>query len=197
MSTFLYRFSALACTALALAGCANKSYVVLLEDPQGGVGKVVVSGEKGSQTLDKAMYAANLDGRTAPQPVEARRFQEDFGAVLAARPPLPARYLLYFELGGTELTQESRALLPRVLEDFKNRPAAEVSVIGHTDTVGSVEANQTLALQRAKEIAALLVEQGLQLSVMSVESHGERNLLVPTPDETDEPRNRRVEISVR
>jgi len=30
-----------------------------------------------------------------------------------------------------------------------------------------------------------------------VESHGKRNLLVPTPDETPEPRNRRVEITIR
>ena len=32
---------------------------------------------------------------------------------------------------------------------------------------------------------------------LAIESHGERNLLVPTPDDTAEPGNRRVEITLR
>ena len=43
----------------------------------------------------------------------------------------------------------------------------------------------------------LLRQQGLNLAALVVESHGERNLLVPTPDNVDEPRNRRVEITLR
>jgi outer membrane protein OmpA-like peptidoglycan-associated protein len=38
---------------------------------------------------------------------------------------------------------------------------------------------------------------GLADAVMAIESHGERNLLVPTPDDTAEPGNRRVEITLR
>jgi len=38
---------------------------------------------------------------------------------------------------------------------------------------------------------------GLPDVPLSVESHGERNLLVATPDETDEPRNRCVEVTLR
>jgi outer membrane protein OmpA-like peptidoglycan-associated protein len=187
----------LALAALALGGCASKSYVVLLEDPAGGVGKVSVTGKNGTQTIDQALYATDLDGGKAPVPVDARRFQEDFGAVLAARPALPVRYLLYFQSGGSELTDESRAMLDGISDDVKARPAADVSVIGHTDTVGNADANEALALKRAQGIAKLLTDQGLKPFALTVESHGERNLLVPTPDETPEPRNRRVEISVR
>ena len=72
-----------------------------------------------------------------------------------------------------------------------------MSVIGHSDTQGKAEANEALALRRAGAIAQQLRQLGLQDPVLSVESHGERNLLVPTPDETAEPRNRRVEITLR
>lgn len=181
----------------ALAGCAAKSYIVLLEDPHGGVGRVQVTGPKGSQTIDQARYAANLDGAQAPQPVDPQQFEKDFAGVLAARPPLPASYLLYFQSGGSELTEESRKLLERILADAKGRPVADVSVIGHTDTVGRADANEALALQRAQGVAELLTAQGLQAYALRVASHGEHNLLVPTPDETDEPRNRRVEVAVR
>jgi outer membrane protein OmpA-like peptidoglycan-associated protein len=72
-----------------------------------------------------------------------------------------------------------------------------MSVIGHSDTVGKAEVNEALSLKRAQTVADLIKSQGLQVDTLSVESHGKRNLLVPTPDETPEPRNRRVEISVR
>jgi outer membrane protein OmpA-like peptidoglycan-associated protein len=70
-------------------------------------------------------------------------------------------------------------------------------VIGHTDTVGDSRDNEQLSLARAKSIASLLKEAKLDADKIVVESHGEKNLLVPTPDNTDEPRNRRVEITVR
>jgi outer membrane protein OmpA-like peptidoglycan-associated protein len=54
-----------------------------------------------------------------------------------------------------------------------------------------------LALERATTMAEQLKQLGLQDAVLTVESHGERNLLVKTPDDTTEPRNRRVEITLR
>ena len=115
----------------------------------------------------------------------------------AARPARPEQFQLYFERGGTELTAESRALLPRILELARTRPAVDMSVIGHTDTQGAADVNERLALQRATAIAELLRQQGLSLAALVVESHGERNPLVPTGDNVEEPRNRRVEIFLR
>jgi outer membrane protein OmpA-like peptidoglycan-associated protein len=72
-----------------------------------------------------------------------------------------------------------------------------VMVVGHTDTMGAPKANIELGLDRATTVRALLVQAGLDASTVEVISHGETDLLVKTPDETPEPRNRRVEISVR
>lgn len=186
--------------ALALVtfgGCASKSYVVLLDNPDGTPSQLIVRGDKGEQVIDKPRYGATLDGAQAAAPVADERIKQDFGEAIAARPLLPEHFLLYFELGGTRLTRESEALLPKVIEAAARRPAVDASVIGHTDTLGKAEANEALALQRAREIAELIKAKGLKVLALSVESHGERNLLVKTPDETAEPRNRRVEISLR
>lgn len=180
-----------------LAGCASKSYVALLESPDGSTGKVVVRGAKGEQVIDKAKSGAPLDGSAAPAPVPEDKLQRDFGAAMAARPPMPERFLLYFESGGSQLTAESAALLPKIVENAAKRPAVDVSIIGHTDTVGKADLNEALALKRAQAVAEMLAAKGLKAHALAVESHGERNLLVPTPDETAEPRNRRVEISLR
>jgi adhesin transport system outer membrane protein len=183
---------------LVLAGCAGpRSYVVLLPSPDGTVGQVTVQGQRGNQVLAIASQGAELDGSEPPFEVKPEQLKEDFGAAMAARPPLPEQFLLYFESGGSELTAESKALLPRILARASERVSVDMSVIGHSDTQGAAEANENLALQRATAIAQQLRDLGLANTVLSVESHGERNLLVPTPDETAEPRNRRVEITLR
>ena len=193
---------AAACVALWLAGCASPpsgtgSYVALLRDPQGNVGKVVVKGSKGEQVLSQPQQAARLDGATPSYEVTGRQIAEDFGRALAVRPALPETFLLYFERGGTELTAESKALLPKIIERAKGRTAVDVSVIGHSDTQGAAQANEQLALRRAQAIADQLKGIGMNGMTLAVESHGERNLLVSTPDETPEPKNRRVEIVLR
>lgn len=183
--------------ALLLAGCASRSYVVLLPSPDGSVGQVTVRGAGGEQVLTQAQTGAALDGSKAPFEVSKEQLARDFGAAMAARPVLPEQFLLYFESGGSELTAESKALLSSIVARAKERTAVDMSVIGHTDTQGNAEGNEALALKRAGVIAAQLQGLGLQDAVLTVESHGERNLLVATPDEVAEPRNRRVEVTLR
>ncbi len=185
-----------------LAGCAGapapgRSYITLLESPDGTVGRVLVQGARGAQQITQARYAAPLDGSAAAAPVDEAQFQRDFSQAMAARPPLPEHFVLYFETGGTRLTPESLALLPDILASAAGRTTVDLSVIGHSDTVGTPEVNAAISLQRAQSIAALLQSRGLKVDALTVESHGSGNLLVPTPDQTAEPRNRRVEISIR
>lgn len=190
-----------AALVILLGACASPpkpdSYAALLENPDGSTGRIVVRGSKGEQLIDQARSGAPLDGSQPAAPVSAEKLQRDFGAALAARPPLPERFLLYFDSGGVVLTAESAALLPKIIDSVTRRPGVDVSIIGHTDTLGKAEANAILALKRAQAIADLLKEKGLRAAALSIESHGESNLLVRTPDETPEPRNRRVEISIR
>ena len=105
--------------------------------------------------------------------------------------------MLYFEAGGNVLTPESQAALTTIRQEIAERAASEVMVIGHTDRVGSVEGNDRLSLQRAEGLRDLLVESGVPAEKMEAVGRGERDPLVPTADEVDEPKNRRVEISVR
>jgi peptidoglycan-associated lipoprotein len=182
---------------MLLTGCASKSYVVLLDNPDGSTGKIVVRGEKGEQQIDKSMHGAALDGSQQPAAIEESRVRQDFGQAMAARPQLPERFLLYFELGGATLTAASQGIAAEIVSNAANRPAVDVSIIGHTDTSGNAEQNNVLALKRAQAVAELMQQQGLKAHALIVESHGERNLLIQTPDETPEPRNRRVEISLR
>jgi outer membrane protein OmpA-like peptidoglycan-associated protein len=46
-------------------------------------------------------------------------------------------------------------------------------------------------------VGALLLSAGLDAASLTIASHGEADLLVATGDDVPEPRNRRVEITVR
>ena len=131
---------------------------------------------------------------TVMSEVEAQRL---FGDVLAALPAAAQHFILYFRFESEELTEESRALLPQILQAVRDHPFPDVAVIGHTDTTGTRAGNVELGLRRANSIRVRLVEAGVNPSVVEVISHGEADLLVKTADEVLEPRNRRVEITVR
>jgi outer membrane protein OmpA-like peptidoglycan-associated protein len=120
-----------------------------------------------------------------------------FADVLAAFPPTPQRFTLYFRFESEELTPESRARIPDIVGAVRNYPAPEVVVIGHTDTTGAPDRNYQLGLRRARTVRDILAATQVEGAAITVSSHGEADPLVPTRDEVLEPRNRRVEITVR
>jgi len=191
-----------AAALLALAACAApRETVVLLPDPDGKVGVVTVSNAAGSVRLESARESVVV--RDAKHPpgkpavMEEREVEKLFGPALRALPPQPARFTLYFDQDSTRLTPESGSLLAQVVEAIRARRGADTSVVGHTDTLGEAGHNYELSLRRAEAVADLLVAAGLSREALEVTSHGEENLLVPTADGIAEPRNRRVEVTVR
>lgn len=191
------RAGLIAC-AFGLAACAPTSYVVLQPNADGTTGRIVVSGTEGEVEVAEAGGAASLD-RARPalfRPAQAE-VRDTFLAAVDAQPALPAVYRLYFEHGGTRLTPESEALLAHVLAEVARRPGADMSIVGHTDTTGTAQENESLGLERARFVRDRIFASGLELDRVSIESHGEANLLIPTPDDTAEPWNRRVEVIVR
>jgi outer membrane protein OmpA-like peptidoglycan-associated protein len=175
--------------------------VVLLPDPDdGSIGRVVVSTPTGSVELSGAFEATKLTANQPPGPVatmDKADVDRMFQRVLSGLPQRPRHFTIYFESGGNDLTEPSRALLPDILEAVRTRPVVDVIVVGHTDTVGTAASNYELGLRRAAIVRDLLVSAGVPAPAVQVTSHGERDPLVPTADETSEPRNRRVEVDIQ
>jgi outer membrane protein OmpA-like peptidoglycan-associated protein len=189
--------------SLWLGACASKprAIVVLLpEQDDGTVGRAAVENDAGSVDLEAARDSTRV--RTSRRPgavttMSEAEVQRIFGAALAALPPSPRRFVLNFRFQSAELTEDSRALVTQVLEAVRARPLATVAVTGHTDTMGTPRANHALGLKRAAAVRKLLVAAGLDPARIEVSSLGESDLLVSTKDEAPEPRNRRVDITVR
>ena len=185
---------------LSLSGCASvNTFVVLLPEEGGAASAVTVGAGNRTTVLDKPYSAAAVDtqGNIETKAVTAEDANRTFAAALAAQPPQPVSFTLYFETNSVEVTPASRSTLDALFAEVAKRPAVEVQVTGHTDRVGSEADNDRLSLQRAEAVRAMLIQRGIQSTFLRAVGRGEREPLVPTPDEQAEPRNRRVEVTVR
>ncbi|HQC95686.1 MAG TPA: OmpA family protein [Aquabacterium sp.] len=183
-----------------LGGCAAvvSDRIILLPQADGRPSAVEVTA--GSQTLrlNQPYATAELrDGRLTPATTTAEAVRATYGALLAQQPARPRSFTVQFESNGNRLAAGAEAVLTEMRAALAVLPAAEVVITGHTDRVGSVEANDRLSLARAEAVRDILAAAGVPRSAMSVAGRGEREPVVPTADEVAEARNRRVEIKIR
>jgi outer membrane protein OmpA-like peptidoglycan-associated protein len=177
-----------------------RDIIVLLPDDQGKTGVLVVSNAGVERRMDRPGQTVTVEAGSPPGLPTVMPVQEMLaiaGPALAALPKPPARFILYFRRDSADLTVESQALLQKMLGTIRDRAPVDISVVGHTDTVGEKEYNYALSLKRARAVASILLGNGVDPSVLDITSHGKDNPLVPTGDQVPEPRNRRVEITVR
>lgn len=177
-----------------------KSTVTLLDKNSTHNG-VTVTTEAGTASLDipytqTSITAPDVKPETVKR-VEEAEIRKKYAQTLDALPLIPVTLLFYFEEGSAQLTSESKAQTAALINLIKTREPCIVDIIGHTDTEGAAEANYDLALKRAQMVKSFLAEQHVEMKVVSVVSYGEGDLLIPTGDGVAEPRNRRVEVTVR
>ncbi len=172
---------------------------MVLPGRDGTVGAVVVQEGGREVVLDTAYASARTGpggrleaGQATPDEVRAL-----FADALTAAPPRPVTFILYFVEATDQFTPESQALVDQILVTIATRPAPDLTVAGHTDAVGTDQVNDALSLRRAERVRALLIGRGIPPDSIVAVGRGKRELRVPTPDGVAEPRNRRVEITVR
>ncbi len=184
----------------SLLNSEPKTIVVLVNSSEAR-SAIVVETKGGSVVIDKAGNYVNLTSKN-DAPSEVRTMSKDeiknrFQSVIEATPLPPVDINLYFKANSNELTDESKLKLPYILEMIQKRVPCDVSIIGHTDTKGSSEANEKLALKRAKHVKGWILSSNIDWDNLEVKSYGESDPLIKTKDNVSEPKNRRVEIFIK
>jgi len=140
---------------------------------------------------DKAADSADAS-EAAPKEEEA---PQQVANVPATPPVVVEPLIVYFDIGSAELSAGSVAEVEAFSEQLQATNPKGLSVVGFTDTSGSVELNQKLSKARASNVVASLVDAGTPDSIITQNAVGEDTLAVETPDDTREPNNRRVVIT--
>ncbi|HEY5995694.1 MAG TPA: OmpA family protein [Candidatus Deferrimicrobiaceae bacterium] len=178
----------------------GRNVFILLPDDQGKTGALVVSAAGNDRVLDAPGQAVRIAPGAAPgQPftMSGAEIAELFGPALSALPKAPAQFILYFDRDSAELTRPSAGRVPDIVRAIRERSSVDVSVVGHADTLGDRRHNAQLSMKRARAVGDLLAAEGVDSSILEITSHGKDNPLIPTGDQVSEPRNRRVEVTVR
>jgi outer membrane protein OmpA-like peptidoglycan-associated protein len=185
--------------APAAAPPTRDDLYVLVPDADGKTGALSVTHGAEQQVLAAPYASARFrqDGQLEAGTVSEDLVKQAFGDALAAQPARPVSFLLYFLEGKDELTPESQQAVRQVFAEIARRPSPEIVVIGHTDRVGAGASNDALSLRRARKVRDDLVKRGIAAERIEIAGRGEREPLVPTAPQVPEPRNRRVEISIR
>ena len=116
------------------------------------------------------------------------------GTAYADGATVPHSYLVFFDFNKSDLTAAATKIVDQAAAEAAAGKAAQLTVTGHTDTVGSDAYNMRLSRRRAESVAAQLEKDGIPSSEIEIVAKGKRDLLVPTKDGVKEPQNRRVAI---
>ena len=185
---------------IVFVGCSSKTTVLLLDSGKSH-NAIIVSTSKGSQKIDKSGSFIDLKDKNEapnkPKVMSEEEIKSRFSNVLSASPLKPISYILYFKEHSTELTKESEAILDKAIASMQERVPCMVDIIGHTDTTGSNEINIKVSRKRATHINSLLEKRGVKVVSITAKGYGEEDLLVSTPNNTAEAKNRNVEVFIR
>lgn len=137
------------------------------------------------------------------QPGDIARCRDGFYAAVAdiappvavSKPkPNAVRFIVYFPTDKAVLDSNAQQVIAEARAAAAKLGEPLVKISGNADSVGSAAYNQTLSELRAQAVAKMLATGDMPVKAVMTEAHGETQPAVMTPDETAEPRNRRVEI---
>ena len=147
------------------------------------------------RTLDRKARPSDMVD-TAYDPVTVA--DTGFDAMPAPAPaaaPISRTYIVFFDLDGTQVTPDARAILEQAADDARSGNAVSIQVVGHADASGGDDYNMDLSQRRSQSVKSALAQMGINRGAMDTIARGETDLLVPTADGVKEPQNRRVEVT--
>jgi OmpA-OmpF porin, OOP family len=194
-------FAAVFVTLVFLSACSTPpDKIILLPDPEGKVGAVIVHSATGQQTINKAYAGVDVtQGGAIEKTMDSQSSVETrYSQLLAARPPRPRTFTIFFLFdSATDLAPESLATVKELKAVLATWPAPQLMVVGHTDLAGSQDFDDNLSKRRAQTVAAFLIKQGISAQQIETAARGKREPLVHTADGVPNRMNRRVVITIQ
>ncbi|WP_233828645.1 OmpA family protein [Paraburkholderia sp. ZP32-5] len=88
-------------------------------------------------------------------------------------------------------------VLDQLAQTLQQNPEVVASVVGHTDSTGSLQYNQTLSVNRAESVTGYLGQRGIAPQRLSATGMGPSQPIADNNTEAGRAANRRVEIYLR
>lgn len=160
--------------------------------------KLTVSGElPDEQSLDALLnnLQNNFDGEVInqlrlPVVVENELCQSKIETMLAAGK-------INFKTNQSKIDPGSFGLLRNIADAMRRCPDASIQVVGHTDSLGSLESNILLSRERAESVVNAITEMGLSESRFEIIGHGHNKPVADNQTAAGRAKNRRIEFKIK
>lgn len=103
---------------------------------------------------------------------------------------------VFFNFDSYTLLPKSKSELDRMVKVMNDNGQIDVSIIGHTDYIGTEAYNQQLSMKRARSVVNYLVAKGIDKDRLSFEGKGELFPAVPNTSPENRAKNRRVNFKI-
>jgi outer membrane protein OmpA-like peptidoglycan-associated protein len=142
--------------------------------------------------LDALIYKVKYDWMTE---AEELILQKDFKVQTAKIGTTFELKNIFFDLGKATLRPESKIELDKLFE-ILNYSEIVIELGGHTDSIGSDEANNLLSQERVNAVSAYLTEKGISPKRLVAVGYGEKQPIAPNYTDEGRQKNRRVEVKI-
>jgi outer membrane protein OmpA-like peptidoglycan-associated protein len=102
---------------------------------------------------------------------------------------------VHFHTDSDRLTDDSVAILDRVVNTLRTHPEVKLEVSGHTDSRGDDAYNKDLSERRAVSVMKYLVEHGVNADSLIARGYGEERPIAGNDSKEGMAENRRVELN--
>lgn len=180
-----------------LAGCVTSRVTLLDNEPGNETGSVAIIAPDGRETvLDKANSEASLQvGNTRVRLV--RSIKDGDRQLFAYLPPPSMAFRIPYDTNQSSIKIEQRAIIDLIRSELAKRPGAQIEVAAFTDSVGSDADNYKLSLDRARNVAVALRNDGFEIAESDAIGRGEYEALKAIGDNRDDAEYRRVDVVIR
>jgi len=101
-----------------------------------------------------------------------------------------------FDFNKSDLKTSAKDNIANLVATLNKEQGTEILVIGHTDNVGTLAANDKVSLDRANSVRAFAVSKGLSSSRIKTEGRNFSEPIASNDTESGRAQNRRVEIVI-
>lgn len=101
-----------------------------------------------------------------------------------------------FKSNSDSPTAESSRILKQLAAELNKRPELAVRIEGHSDSVGSDQANLEVSQRRADRVKEILVQNGVAAERLEAVGMGDKNLIASSVTPAGQEKNRRVEFHI-
>jgi outer membrane protein OmpA-like peptidoglycan-associated protein len=140
-----------------------------------------MAGIRPPEVDDMQLAAGDVPGFNYPIPVVRVRFAEQ----------------VFFDFNKDSIRSDADKILDVIAENMKRDvPDAQLTILGHTDAIGSDAYNFDLSRRRAESVMEALADRGVRLGQMSTVAVGKTQPIAPNTSDEGRARNRRVEFMI-